>query len=53
MESMILKEVEEYCFLWKVGNIWKLVREVLERIYDELGFGKYDFFIFVFSYLKE
>lgn len=53
MESMTLKEVEEHCLLWKVGNTWKLAREVSERIHDEPGPGKHDFLISVPSYPKE
>ena len=45
MESMTLKQVEERCLSWNVGNTWKLAREVSERIHDEPGPGKHDFLI--------
>ena len=45
MESMTLKQVEEHCLSWMVGNTWKLAREVSERIHDEPGPGKHDFLI--------
>ena len=50
---MTLKEVEELCLSWKVGNTWKLARKVSGRIHDEPGPGKHYFLISVPSYPKE
>jgi len=53
MDSITLKEVEEYCSSWKMENTWKLASDVSDRIHDEPGPGKHDFLIYVPSYSKK
>ena len=53
MDSITLKEVEEYCSSWKMENTWKLAREVSDRIHDEPGPGKHDVLTSVSSHSKK